>query len=277
MSDTGVAISPQQLQTIASINAILQEASGVLEAAVTAGERYVITPGSPPTPVAPSVTSAATGGTLAAGTYQVEVTSNNVYGESLPSPATSVTLTGTTSTITVASPVAQYLATTWNAYVTQPDGTTFTLQNTTPTAIGTSFVLSAPPTSTGVNPPTTAVGQNDLWTIVNAQTNTSQFLIGIVCALAYSFIWDRRPEWIGGDPEKAGFRVKMAMEWLDKLAAGQWVFGVLESMQAGILQDDVESEQVLIDQRRITKTGKPLFGPRVSDYVGERLPPHSFP
>lgn len=278
LSDTGFPLSPQRAAVCSAMTAILQEASGVLEAAATAGQRYIITPGSPPTPAAPTLSTSATGGTVADGVYQVQVTISNVYGESLPSAATSVTTSGgNLSTITITSPATAYLATTWNAYITQVGGTTFTLQNTTATPIGTSFTLSAPPTTTGVNPPLTAVGQNDLWTIVNSGTNSSQLLIGIVAAIAYSFIWDRRPEWIGGDPEKAGFRVKMALEWLDKLANGQWVFGVLENMQAGMLQDEVESEQVLTDQRRITKIGRPLFGKRVSDYVGERLPPHPYP
>lgn len=61
------------------------------------------------TPPAPVVSTATTGGSIAAGTYWVQVTATNAQGESLPSalPTTStgvtavVTTTGTTSTITI--------------------------------------------------------------------------------------------------------------------------------------------------------------------------------
>jgi hypothetical protein len=107
----------------------------------------------PPPPV--NVTTATTGGTLAAGTYGVEVTYVTASGESLPSAPQSVTTTGKTSTITIDSPPAANGATGWYAYVTQPDGTTYTRQQTTSTAIGSSLTLTnvtssgpAAPTST---------------------------------------------------------------------------------------------------------------------------------
>ncbi len=53
------------------------------------------------TPPAPLVTTATTGGTVAAGTYWVQVTAKNAQGESLPSAATKIVTTGTTSTITI--------------------------------------------------------------------------------------------------------------------------------------------------------------------------------
>lgn len=105
-------------------------------------------------PAAPTVTTADTGGTVAAGTYQVMVTYVTAIGETLASQSTPVTTTGSTSAITITSPVSVTGATGWYAYVSGPGGTasTATRQQSAgvPTAIGTGLTISAPPTSTGL-------------------------------------------------------------------------------------------------------------------------------
>ena len=115
-----------------------------------------------PTPAAPTLSSASTGGTITAGTYQVEVTYVNADGgETTASTSASMTTTGSTSTITIDSPAAAgsggagLAASGWYAYVTQAGGSTFTRQQAagSPTAIGTNLALTAPPTSTGAKPP----------------------------------------------------------------------------------------------------------------------------
>ena len=110
--------------------------------------------GAPATPVP---TTAATGGTVAAGTYGVKVTWVNANGESVASAMGTVTTTGTTSTVTVPSPAAKATATGWYAYVTQPGGSVFYRQQAagTPTAIGTALTLTAPPAATGALAPAT--------------------------------------------------------------------------------------------------------------------------
>lgn len=112
-------------------------------------------------PAAPAPTTATTGGTVAAGTYQVVVTYVGAQGESLGSAAGPITTTGTTSTITVPSPAALSGATGWYAYVSQAGGAaaTATRQQAagSPTAIGTALTLTAPPTSTGATAPANAV------------------------------------------------------------------------------------------------------------------------
>lgn len=107
-------------------------------------------------PAAPVPTTATTGGTVAAGTYGAIVTYVNAYGETTGSAAGSVVTTGSTSTITVPSPAASGNATGWYAYVTQAGGTTYTRQQAagSPTAIAVNLTLTAPPTSSGANPPT---------------------------------------------------------------------------------------------------------------------------
>lgn len=106
-------------------------------------------------PSTPAPTNIATTGTVLAGTYGVKVTYVNANGESVASAMGTTTTTGSASVITVPSPSAKTSATGWYAYVTQAGGSTFTRQQAagSPTAIGTSLVLSAPPTSSGVQPP----------------------------------------------------------------------------------------------------------------------------
>jgi hypothetical protein len=106
-------------------------------------------------PVAPAPTTATTGGTVLAGTYHAITTYVNANGETVGSTSGSVTTTGTTSTVTVPSPAAETGATGWYAYVTQAGGSVYTRQQAagSPTAIGTGLTLTAPPTSSGANPP----------------------------------------------------------------------------------------------------------------------------
>ena len=68
------------------------------------------------TPPEPVLATAATGGTVAAGTYWVKVTAKNAQGETLGSSAAKITTTGTTSTITV-SIMTVPNATQYNVYV----------------------------------------------------------------------------------------------------------------------------------------------------------------
>ena len=107
-------------------------------------------------PIAPTVGTATTGGTVLAGTYQVVVTYTNAQGETTGSPATAQVTTGSTSTITITSPITETNATGWYAYVTQAGGAVGTAkrQQVSPTAIGTNLTLTAPPTSTGPLVPT---------------------------------------------------------------------------------------------------------------------------
>jgi hypothetical protein len=106
----------------------------------------------PPPPV-PSTT--ATNGTVTAGDYQVVITYDISGHQSAPSAPASITTSGTTSTITIASPPAQTGATGWYAYITGPGGSVYALQNSTPIQIGQAFVVSAPPVA-GQTPPTGA-------------------------------------------------------------------------------------------------------------------------
>lgn len=107
------------------------------------------------TPPPTTVTTANTGGLIPAGTYEVVATYYDATnGETLPSAPVSVTTTGSTSTITISSPPAQAGYTSWYAYVTQSDGSTFTRQGSV-LPLGTDDTLATSPSSTGPTPPTT--------------------------------------------------------------------------------------------------------------------------
>lgn len=119
-------------------------------------EGQQVTPAPLSPPAAPALSPAASGGTVANGTYQAVITYVNAAGETTASASASVTTTGTgISTITVTSPASSGNATGWYAYVTQAGGNTYTRQQAagSPTLIGTSLLISAPPTSSGTNPP----------------------------------------------------------------------------------------------------------------------------
>lgn len=105
-----------------------------------------------PAPSAPVPAASGSDGALTAGVYQAVVTYVNAAGETLASSAGSATVSGTNH-LTVPSPAAQAGATGWNAYVTIHGGSTFYLQNGSPTVIGTALTLTANPTTSGANPP----------------------------------------------------------------------------------------------------------------------------
>lgn len=122
-------------------------------------------------PAAPAVNAAATGGTVAAGTYQAVVTYTDGAGETVASTATPVTATAATSTITITSPATLSGATGWYAYLSQAGGTSASATRQqaagSPTAIGTNLTIATPPSSTGAAAPTqNTSGDNSLLTFV---------------------------------------------------------------------------------------------------------------
>jgi len=155
------------------VNAAGETPSGTVSAAVTTIAALAATVPPVPTtattggtvgaalaaPAAPAPTTATTGGTVAAGTYPVAVTYVNPAGETVGSANGSVTTTGTTSTITVPAPAASGNATAYYAYVGAAGGAagSGTRQQVagSPTALGTAYTLTAPPTTTGAAIPTT--------------------------------------------------------------------------------------------------------------------------
>lgn len=98
-------------------------------------------------PPQPKVSTSETGGTVPAGTYEVEVTYATAAGESVASESQTITTAGSKSTITIESPPGVEGATGWFAYVTQSGAKTFARQQGSATPIGTPFTLSESPAS----------------------------------------------------------------------------------------------------------------------------------
>jgi flagellar hook-associated protein 3 FlgL len=122
-----------------------------------------------PAPTLPAgLTTATTGGTLAAGTYTVAYSFTSATGESPASPLATVTTTGATSTINVAPPTLPPGATGWNAYIS-PVGASSPLyrQNAAPLGAA-SFTQSAPPSTTGAQAPGTPTIQASIGSLDTA-------------------------------------------------------------------------------------------------------------
>lgn len=99
-------------------------------------------------PSAPSLSTATTGGTVAANTYYcVIVYKNDGAVEGPKSPESSITTTGATSTITVTKPAASSGANTWAAYFGTVSGGPYFQQGTSLSLSSDRVVTSTPPTS----------------------------------------------------------------------------------------------------------------------------------
>lgn len=105
------------------------------------------------TPPPPVISTATTGGTVTAGTYQVVISYVTSTGEQAPSASASVTTSGGTSTMTIASPPPEAGVTGWYAYVTQSGGSVYSRQGGVNT-IGQSLTLTTQPVGGGATPPT---------------------------------------------------------------------------------------------------------------------------
>jgi hypothetical protein len=92
-------------------------------------------------PAAPALTPG-TGGSLASGTIWVKITYVSALGETNPSPEGYVVVAGPSASVSVASPGAVTGATGYNVYASTATGQE-TLQNGTPVAIGTAYVIHA--------------------------------------------------------------------------------------------------------------------------------------
>lgn len=136
-------------------------------------------------PSAPAVSNATTGGTIAAGTYGVEVTYVNAFGETVASSSTSTTTTTGTSTITITAPAQAGNAVGWYAYVTQVGGATYTRQQAagSPSQFQNNLVLTAPPTNTGANPPVSNTTAGFTQPSVPASTVLQRNTFGVDCVV----------------------------------------------------------------------------------------------
>lgn len=141
----------------------------------------------PDVPAQGNATTATTGGTVAAGVYTYAfsyVNGSNV--ETSMGPVNTITTTGSTSTITFDSPVADPDATGYYVYCSQVGGSTLTLQQTlgSPITLATNYTITAPPSSGGQAPLNLGL---DLANCVSVDIAT-QFKGGITSGTPYAVI-----------------------------------------------------------------------------------------
>jgi hypothetical protein len=103
------------------------------------------------TPPPSTVTANTTGGGLSPGAYEVETSYVTSTGEQAPSGAQTVTLTGTTSSITIDSPPPAPGVTGWYAYVMAPGQQAFSRVQRVAVPIGTSLTVGSSP-ATSIEP-----------------------------------------------------------------------------------------------------------------------------
>lgn len=118
-----------------------------------------------PAPAAPTLTASTTGGTMPAGTYYYRLTYSNGIGETTAGPSSSVTTTGTTSSVYVAIPWLEG-STKASVYLSTDNATWKKLTTVSPSSGSSKYVQSYTDTTgsaTGAAPPatnTTAVAWN---------------------------------------------------------------------------------------------------------------------
>lgn len=132
-------------------------ANGVVvsDAAITSGQNTVTTAGVANPSTAPTLTPATTGGTVAAGTYQVAYTFTTPFGETTASSAQSVTTTTGASTIAVTAPAVNGVpggATGVNYYITANGGSTF-FKQVSNWPFQQNYTQYSAPVTTTVQPP----------------------------------------------------------------------------------------------------------------------------
>lgn len=133
---------------------------------------------------APTLSAVGSGGTLTAGTYQVEITYVNAFGETAPTTASSQAISGTQN-LQINAPPQMGNAYGWYAYVTQAGGAIFTRQQAAgaPSQFGKNLILAANPTSTGANPPGANTTAGFAQPAVPSSTTAYRNAFGVDCTV----------------------------------------------------------------------------------------------
>jgi len=152
--NTGANKEPVRLSRPIATGATFLEHDFVIQIASEAAPAFNGTQLSPPTSI--EATIANSGGTIAAGTYQVAIGYVNANGTTVPGPTTAVTTTGT-GLLTVQSPPESGDAIGYQLYTSAANLLPLYKQGTT-VAFGTAATLSAPPSTATAAPTTNTTG-----------------------------------------------------------------------------------------------------------------------
>jgi hypothetical protein len=130
------------------------------------------------TPSAPTVSTSSSGGSIAANTYYFVITFQDVYGETSASAQTSVTTTGSSSTITITAPTQPTgpfasKFSTWAVYESTTSGGPYALMtNGAPLPFGTNKTYTSITTSSWNAPGTDYAQQDSPQVTINNSTIT---------------------------------------------------------------------------------------------------------
>ena len=113
--------------------------------------------------------------------------------------------------------------------------------------------------------PTASPPINDLAALTG---NSQQLLVGLVCDLAYWYVWARRPH--RERKSELPATVELAFDWLDKIRAGEAIFGILENIQASTPTDLVETPDIVVQRNGLVVQAQRFFGVRAN----RLLPPY---
>ena len=97
--------------------------------------------------------------------------------------------------------------------------------------------------------------QNDLEDLTG---NSLEYLVGLVCTLAASRLYERRPDML----QKIAPRVEAAREALDMLRKGERIFGTVEHAQAGRMTHEQHTVAHTEDRRGISVLAERWLGHR---------------
>lgn len=252
-SDTGVDVLVANLPTDPNLSAALLSASGMLEFAIFKGNRYSVADinalcGVPQPPIASTNT---TGGTLAAGTYGYRITTTTSVGETLPSIETTVTTTGSTSTVKLTWPAVVGNITGYKVYGRTPLAELFIASTTVPTY-----------TDTGSGTPSGALPTANTAGILNA---SQAQMYRILADLTIWYLIQRRPDRRWKTPET----YEDSMTLLKMLAQGERIFSFQETGNAGVMFHYIEQEVDVVNRNGVVWQSNRLFGRRSNTYPSQ--------
>jgi phage gp36-like protein len=93
--------------------------------------------------------------------------------------------------------------------------------------------------------------------------NSKEMLTEMNCDLTMWKLWKRRPTLA---PRELPVDVRAALENLDRLEKGEWIFGILEKQAAGALSDYVETPTDVYNRNGVVFQARKIFGRRSNQY-----------
>lgn len=256
-SDNDIDIPIVNLPTEPKVLAACSSASGMLEAALLRGKRYLpndllLLCGVPRPPSAVGSTS---GGTLATGTYSYRISAITSSGETFASnPTQAIVASGSTGSVSISwTAVPSVRITSYKVYG-RTVGNERSIQSTA--ALSYTDTGAVTPGALPLTNPTAGI-------VFNGQS----LLYQVVSDLAFWYLAQRRPERRVRLPET----LEDSQKVLQMLADGEMIFGFNETAQAGLLNYDEMMASDFNGKGWILNQSRRFFGRRTRDTWGSGM------